>query len=41
VAGDAYTFTEYERMFSNAGYASSELHVLARAPQSAIVSRKA
>jgi SAM-dependent methyltransferase len=40
-AGDAYTFAEYETMFRNAGYASSELHILAKAPQSAIISSKA
>ena len=40
-AGDVYTFAEYETMFHNAGFASSELHVLNRAPQAAIVSRKA
>ncbi len=40
-AGDVYTFGEYETMFRNAGFASSELHLLTRAPQTAIVSRKA
>ena len=39
-AGDVYTFAEYEKMFHNAGFASSELHSLTRAPQTAIVSRK-
>jgi ubiquinone/menaquinone biosynthesis C-methylase UbiE len=38
-AGDAYTFAEYETMFRNAGYASSELHSLNRAPQTVIVSK--
>jgi SAM-dependent methyltransferase len=37
-AGDAYTFAEYETMFRNSGYASSERHSLNRAPQSVIVS---
>src|SRR5258708_8312336 len=37
-AGDAYTFAEYETMFRNTGYSSSELHPLKRAPQTAIVS---
>jgi ubiquinone/menaquinone biosynthesis C-methylase UbiE len=27
-SGDAYTFSEYERMFRNAGFSSSELHPL-------------
>jgi 2-polyprenyl-3-methyl-5-hydroxy-6-metoxy-1,4-benzoquinol methylase len=40
VAGDVYTFAEYEAMFRNAGFASSELHVLAKAPETVIVSRK-
>lgn len=40
-AGDAYTFAEYDAMFSNAGFASSEFHALTKAPQSLVVSRKA
>ncbi|MBM3774004.1 MAG: methyltransferase domain-containing protein [Acidobacteria bacterium] len=40
-AGDAYTFAEYEAMFRNAGFASSELHLLSRAPQAVVISRKA
>lgn len=40
-AGDAYTFAEYDAMFRNAGFASSEFHLLTRAPQSLVVSRKA
>jgi 2-polyprenyl-3-methyl-5-hydroxy-6-metoxy-1,4-benzoquinol methylase len=39
-AGDAYTFAEYDAMFRNAGFASSEFHLLTRAPQSLVVSRK-
>jgi cyclopropane fatty-acyl-phospholipid synthase-like methyltransferase len=39
-AGDAYTFSAYDSMFRNAGFASSELHGLTKAPQSVIVSRK-
>ena len=27
VAGDAYTFSQYQKMFANAGFKSSELHV--------------
>jgi len=38
-AGDAYTFAEYETMFHNAGYKSSALHPLKKAPQSVIVSK--
>ena len=40
-AGDAYTFTEYETMFRNAGFVSSELHLLTKGPGSVIVSKKA
>ena len=40
-SGDAYTFAEYDTMFRNAGFASSQLHLLTRAPQAVIVSRKA
>ena len=40
VAGDVYTFAEYETMFRNSGFASSELHVQAGAPEAVIVSRK-
>jgi len=39
-AGDAYTFAEYEKMFRNAGYVTSELHTLKTAPQTLIVSRE-
>jgi len=39
-SGDAYTFSEYERMFSNAGFSSSELHPLPPTPHQAITSRK-
>jgi 2-polyprenyl-3-methyl-5-hydroxy-6-metoxy-1,4-benzoquinol methylase len=41
VAGDAYTFAEYDRMFRNAGFASSELHSLQKSPESVIISKKA
>jgi hypothetical protein len=27
VAGDAYTFSQYQKMFANAGFKSSVLHV--------------
>jgi O-methyltransferase domain/Dimerisation domain len=37
-AGDTYIFAEYQTMFLDAGYSSSELHALNRAPQTVIVS---
>jgi 2-polyprenyl-3-methyl-5-hydroxy-6-metoxy-1,4-benzoquinol methylase len=37
-SGDAYTFSEYDRMFSNAGFARSELRELSPLPQRVIVS---
>lgn len=40
-AGNVYTFAEYEAMFRNAGFTSSELHLLTRAPQAVVVSTKA
>jgi len=39
--GDVYTFSEYERMARNAGFARSELLELPPAPQRAIVSHRA
>jgi SAM-dependent methyltransferase len=39
-AGDAYTFTEYEKMFRNAGFANSTLHPVPGMPQQVIVSEK-
>lgn len=39
VGGDAYTFSEYERMFRNAGFSSSELHAIP-GPESVIISRR-
>ncbi|MGH9684885.1 MAG: methyltransferase [Candidatus Acidiferrales bacterium] len=39
-AGDAYTFSEYERMFRKAGFSSNELRRLPAGPQSVIISRK-
>lgn len=38
-AGDAYTFAEYDRMFRNAGYSSSEIRTLPSAPMSVIISK--
>ncbi|HXI42135.1 MAG TPA: class I SAM-dependent methyltransferase [Bryobacteraceae bacterium] len=39
-AGDAYTFSEYDRMFHNAGFIRSELHPLTPFPGSVILSHK-
>ncbi|PYV14933.1 MAG: methyltransferase type 12, partial [Acidobacteria bacterium] len=36
--GDAYTFSELERMFRNAGFARSELHALPPTFQSVVIS---
>jgi ubiquinone/menaquinone biosynthesis C-methylase UbiE len=38
--GDAYTFSEYEKMFRNAGFAKSTLHPVPEMPQQVIVSEK-
>ncbi len=39
-SGDAYTFSEYERMFRNAGFSSSELHPLPPTPHQVVMSHK-
>ena len=39
-AGDAYTFTEYEKMFRNAGFAKTTLHPVPDMPQQVLVSEK-
>jgi SAM-dependent methyltransferase len=39
-SGDAYTFVEFEQMFSNAGFSSSELHPLPPALQQVIISHR-
>ena len=39
-AGDAYTFSELEKMFRNAGFARSEMRELAPFPQRLVVSYK-
>lgn len=39
-AGDAYTFSEYERMFADAGYSGSTLHRIDGAPYSIVVTTK-
>lgn len=39
-AGDAYTFSEYEKMFRNAGFAKTTLHPVPEMPQQVLVSEK-
>lgn len=39
-AGNVYTFAEYDAMFRNAGFASSEFHSLQKAMQSVVLSQK-
>jgi ubiquinone/menaquinone biosynthesis C-methylase UbiE len=39
-SGDAYTFSEYQRMFSNSGFSRSELHPLPPTLQQAVLSYK-
>ena len=39
-AGDAYTFSEYEKMFRNAGFAKSTLHPVPEMPQQVVISEK-
>jgi hypothetical protein len=39
-SGDAYTFPELERMFTNAGFSHSELHPLPAAPEQLVIARK-
>jgi ubiquinone/menaquinone biosynthesis C-methylase UbiE len=39
-SGDAYTFSEYEKMFHNAGFAKSALHPVPGMPQQVVVSEK-
>jgi 2-polyprenyl-3-methyl-5-hydroxy-6-metoxy-1,4-benzoquinol methylase len=38
--GDAYTLAEYEKMFANAGFASTELHALPPTFQQVLISHK-
>ena len=38
--GDAYTFSELESMFRNAGFANSELHELPPTIQRVVISHK-
>ncbi len=39
-AGDAYTFSEYEKMFVNAGFAKTTLHSVMGMPQQVLISGK-
>jgi len=39
-SGDAYTFSEYEKMFRNAEFAKSTLHPVPEMPQQVVVSEK-
>ena len=39
-SGDAYTFSELERMFKNAGFSESRLHELQATPEQVIISSK-
>lgn len=39
-SGDAYTFSEYQNMFQNAGFAKSDLHPLPPSPNQIIISYK-
>jgi 2-polyprenyl-3-methyl-5-hydroxy-6-metoxy-1,4-benzoquinol methylase len=39
-SGDAYTFSELERMFANAGFSRSEIHELPPTIQRAVISQK-
>jgi hypothetical protein len=38
--GDAYTFSEYEKMFRNAGFSKTTMHQIPEMPQQALVSEK-
>jgi ubiquinone/menaquinone biosynthesis C-methylase UbiE len=39
-AGDAYTFSQYEKMFRRAGFKKTTLHAIPDTPQQALVSEK-
>lgn len=39
-AGDAYTFSQYEKMFGNAGFVKTTLHPVPDVPQQVLVSEK-
>jgi hypothetical protein len=38
--GDAYTFSEFQKMFDNAGFASTEFHQLPPTMQQVLISHK-
>lgn len=38
-AGDAYTFSEYKKMFADAGFSAVEMHVLPPSPQTVLIAR--
>lgn len=40
-SGDTYTFTEYERMFNNAGFSHCQLHSLPSTEQQVVIASKA
>jgi len=37
-SGDAYTFAQYQGMFSNAGFAKTTLHPVPEVPQQVLLS---
>jgi hypothetical protein len=39
-AGDAYTFSEYEKMFAHAGFAQTTSHPVTGMPQQVLISGK-
>lgn len=39
-SGDAYTFVQYQEMFTKAGFSQNEIHYLPLSPQSMIISQK-
>lgn len=39
-AGDAYPFSEYEKMFRNAGFAKTTMHPVPEMPQQVLISEK-
>jgi len=39
-AGDAYTFSEYEKMFGKAGFAKTSMHSVTGMPQQVLISGK-
>ena len=39
-SGDAYTFSQYEKMFGDAGFVKTTLHPVPEMPQQALVSEK-